>query len=210
MQEGVVQYLAQVLRGLSSGADPIRLLQDALSGAIAASGGRHGMIVGLVDGAPTVISASGTTPRVVLDTAARCMDEGRLCRGRDPAAGTGAIAEPIRVGQRVVGAVSIGGQPVALDAAPLPLFADAAGLALARRPTATRASVTDFSTALVEIGRDLDPTAVLGRMFDAAARLFGALGGFCVLPDGDGWRVAQHRGISAGSATPCVTPPCLP
>ena len=53
MQEGVVQYLAQVLRGLSVGADPIRLLQDALGGAIAAAAGRHGMIVGLVDGAPS-------------------------------------------------------------------------------------------------------------------------------------------------------------
>jgi signal transduction histidine kinase len=197
MQEGVVQYLAQVLRGLSVGADPVRLLHDALSGAIAACQGRHGMIVGLVDGAPSVIAASGTTPRVVMETAEQCINDGRLARRRDAAIGSGAIAEPIRVGHRVVGAIAIGGEPLGLDAAPIPLFADAAGLALSRRPSIGRASVPDFSDALLQISADLDQTAVLTRVFEAAETLFGALGGFCVVPDGDNWRVAQYRGITA-------------
>ena len=197
MQEGVVQYLAQVLRGLTVGADPIRLLHDAVSGAIAACNGRHAIIVGLVDGAPSIVAASGTTPKVVMDTAQACLAEGRLARRRDPAIGSGAIAEPIRLGHRIVGAIAIGGDPLNLDAAPLPLFADAAGLALSRRPSVGRASVPDFSDALLQIGADLDQTAVLTRVFEAAETLFGALGGFCVVPDGDNWRVAQYRGITA-------------
>src|SRR4051812_50098435 len=94
MQEGVVQYLAQVLRGLTVGADPIRLLHDALSGAIAASNGRHGIIVGLVDGAPSMVAASGTTPKVVMDTAEASLAGGRPARRPDPAIGPGAPPAP--------------------------------------------------------------------------------------------------------------------
>ena len=192
-----MQYLAQVLRGLSVGADPIRLLHDALNGAIAASNGRHGIVVGLVDGAPSVVAATGTTPKVVMDTAEACLAEGRLARRRDPAIGSGAIAEPIRLGHRIVGAISIGGDPLSLDAAPLPLFGDAAGLALGRRPSVGHASVPEFSDALLQIAADLDQTAVLTRVFEAAEKIFGALGGFVTVPDGDNWRVAQYHGITA-------------
>lgn len=196
-QEGGVQYLAQVLRGLTVGADPVRLLHDALGGAIAASHGRHGMVVGLVDGAVTVVAQTGTTPKVVREAAEQCIAEGRLSRRRDHQAGAGAIAEPVRMGHRIVGAIAIGGDALKLDSAPLPLFADAAGLALARRPQLGRASVADFSDAVLQIGVDLDQSAVLSRLFDSAELLFGALGGFCVIPDGDGWRVAHYRGITA-------------
>lgn len=197
MQEGVVQYLAQVLRGLSVGADPVRLLEDALGGAIVACSGRHGIVVGLVDGVPSVVAASGTTPRIVMDAARACMSEGRLARRRDQAIGSGAIAEPIRIGHRVIGAMAIGGDPLGLDAAPIPIFADAAGLALSRRPASGRASVPDFSEAIVRVGLDLDQATVFSRIFEAAEQLFGALGGFCVIPEGDGWRVAHYRGITA-------------
>jgi signal transduction histidine kinase len=197
MQEGVVQYLAQVLRGLTVGADPVRLLGDALGGAVSASRGRHGLVLGIVDGTPTVVAQTGTTPRVVIDAAEQCIAEGRMARRRDPAACAGAIAEPVRIGHRIVGAIAVGGDPVTLDSAPLPLFADAAGLALARRPAIGRASVPEFSDALLQIGVDLDQPAVLTRVFDGAERLFGALGGFCVVPDGESWRVAHYRGITA-------------
>jgi signal transduction histidine kinase len=200
MQEGVVQYLAQVLRGLTVGADPVRLLADALSGAISAGDARHGVVIGLVDGAPSIVSAHGTSPRVVMEAAEACIADGRLARKRDAAIGSGAIAEPIRIGHRIVGAISIGGDPVRLDAAPLPLFADAAGLALSRRPSMGRASVPDFSDALLQIGADLDQATVLNRVFESAELLFGALGGFFVVPDSnnkDNWRVAQYRGITS-------------
>jgi signal transduction histidine kinase len=197
MQEGVVQYLAQVMRGLTVGADPVRLLQDAVAGAVAASAGRHGLIVGLVDGTPSVVAATGTTPKVVMEAAESCIAEGRLARRRDAAIGSGAIAEPIRIGHRIVGAIAVGGDPLRLDSAPLPLFADAAGLALSRRPAMGRASVPDFSEALLQVAVDLDQSAVLSRTFDAAENLFGALGGFFVVPDGDSWRVAHYRGITA-------------
>ncbi|HET9443924.1 MAG TPA: ATP-binding protein [Acidimicrobiales bacterium] len=193
----MVQYLAQVLRGLTVGADPMRLLQDAVTGAIAASAGRHGIVVGLVDGAPSVLATSGATPKVVMETAQACMSEGRLARKRDVAIGTGAIAEPIRIGHRIVGAIAVGGDPLRLDSRPLALFADAAGLALARRPTMGHASVPDFSDALIQVGSDLEQASVLSRVFQAAERLFGALGGFCVIPEGDSWRVAQYHGITA-------------
>ena len=197
MQEGVVQYLAQVLRGLSGGADPLRLLSDTVAGAVAAAGGRQGIIVGMVDASPSVVAAAGAASKVLMDTAQAAMGEGRVTRGRDPATGSGAIAAPVRIGQRTVGAIAVGGDPLRLDGAPLPLFADAAGLALARRPSVGQCSVEEFSEALVTVGSDLDQAAVLTRLFEAGERLFGALGGFCVVPDGDGWRVAHYQGINA-------------
>jgi signal transduction histidine kinase len=197
MQEGSLQYLAQVLRGLTAGVDPATLLDDALHGAVAAGRGRNGMILGLVEGTPTVVSSTGTTPRVVLDAGNAAVLEGRMVRRRDQISGAGAVAEPVRSGNRVVGAVSVGGDPVTLDGAPLPVFADAASLILARRPAASGASVAEFSEALVQVGRDLDLAGVLLRMFDAAERLFAARGGFVVVPDGEGWKVAQTRGIGA-------------
>ncbi|MBW3615370.1 MAG: cell wall metabolism sensor histidine kinase WalK [Actinobacteria bacterium] len=197
MQEGVVQYLAQVLRGLSGGTEPLRLVSDTLAGGVAAASGRHGIIVGMVDGTLSVVAATGTTPRLVMETAQACISEGRLVRRRDQATGAGAIAAPVRVGPRTVGAIAVGGDPLHLDAAPLPLFADAAGLALARRPNAGQCSVEEFSDALLHLGADLDAPTVMMRMFEAAGRLFGALGGFCVVPDGEGWRVAHYQGITA-------------
>lgn len=197
MREGVVQYLAQVLRGVNSGADPARLLQDALAGAVHAANGRHGMIVALVDGVATPVVATGTTPSVVRETAQRCITDGRLARKRDAAAGTGAIAEPIRLAGQIIGAVAVGGDPVGLDAAPLPVFADAAGMALARRPAVHRASVADFSAEMLAAGENLDQAAVLSRAFDAAERLFGVVSGFVLVPDGPGWRVGHYRGLGA-------------
>ncbi|MGH9286222.1 MAG: histidine kinase dimerization/phospho-acceptor domain-containing protein, partial [Acidimicrobiales bacterium] len=39
--------------------------------------------------------------------------------------------------------------------------------------------------------------AVLTKAFDAAERLFGAQGGFFVLPEASGWRVSHYRGLTA-------------
>lgn len=192
-----MQYLAQVLRGLTAGIDPATLLGDALHGAVAAARGRNGLILGVVEGTPTVVSSTGTTPRVVLDAGNAAVVEGRMVRRHDQASGAGAVAEPVRSGNRVVGAVSVGGHPISLDGAPLPLFADSAGLILARRPAASGASVAEFTDAIAQVGRDLDQAGVLLRMFDAAERLFAARGGFVVVPDGEGWKVAQTRGVAS-------------
>lgn len=192
-----MQYLAQVLRGLSGGTDPLRLLSDAVAGAVAAAGGRNGIIVGVIDGAPSVITASGSSSKLVMETARAAMGEGRITRRRDPDAGSGAVAAPVRIGQRTVGAIAVGGDPMRLDAAPLPLFADAAGLALARRPAPLQYSVEEFSDALLHVGSDLEQALVLARLFEATQKLFGALGGFCVVPDGEAWRVAHYQGITA-------------
>ncbi len=197
MQEGSVQYLAQVLRGLTAGIDPATLLDNALRGAVASVGGRNGLILGVMEGTSTVVSSTGTTPRVVLDAGNAAVLEGRMVHRRDHASGAGAVAEPLRSGNRVVGAVSVGGDPGKLDAAPLPLFADAAALILARRPVTSGASVSEFADAVAQVGRDLDQAGVLMRMFDATERLFAARGGFVVVADGDGWRVAQTRGVGA-------------
>ncbi|MGI8792026.1 MAG: sensor histidine kinase [Acidimicrobiales bacterium] len=152
-----------------------------------------------MDGVATPVVSTGTTPSVVRETAERCIGDDRLARKRDAASGSGAIAEPIRLAGQVIGALAIGGDPVRLDSAPLPVFADAAGLALARRPTVQRASVADFSAEMLQVGEQLDEAAILPRAFDAATRLFGVTAGFALVPDGAGWKVGHYRGLDAAA-----------
>src|SRR5437764_576646 len=133
-QQLQTEHLHRVLGGLVAGTDPARLLNDALRGAVEAAGGRQGLLVGLVDGVSTPLASTGAVPRVVVDVAEGAISSGRLTRRTEPGGTTGAVGECLRVGDRVVGALAVGGNPRTLDPVQLPLFAHCASLALARRP----------------------------------------------------------------------------
>src|SRR5207302_10476103 len=123
-------------------------------------------------------------PAVVLDAADGAIASGRLVRRTERDGRQGAVAECLRVGDRVVGALAVGGPSTALDPVQLPLFAHCASLALARRPAMAATSVTEFLDALAGVASDLDGASVLVRVFDAAERLFGATAGFCAVFEG--------------------------
>jgi signal transduction histidine kinase len=193
--EPQTEHLQRVLRGLVAGADPIRLLDDALRGAVQAAHGRQGLLVGLVDGVSTPLASTGAVPRVVVDAADAAIAGARLARRTERDGKRGAIAECLRVGDRVVGALAVGGEANRIDPVQLPLFAHAASLALARRPTTAATSVTDFLDALAGVASDLDGASVLVRVFDAAERLFGANAGFCAVFEGSAVRIPHFRGL---------------
>src|SRR5437763_933415 len=138
------EHLQRVLRGLVAGTDPARLLDDALRGAVLAAQGSQGLLVGLVDGVSTPLASTGAVPRVVVDAADAAIASGRLARRNERDGKRGAVAECLRVGERVVGALSIGGEATRLDPAQLPLFAHCASLTLAKRPATAATSVTEF------------------------------------------------------------------
>lgn len=188
------EHLQRVVRGVVGGTDPARLLNEALRGAVAASGGRQGLLLGMVDGVPTPLASTGPVARVVLDAAEAAVATGRLAR-RGGSSGGSAVAEPLRVGPRVVGALAVGGDARSLDPAPLPLFADCASLALSRRPVAATTSAPAALDATAGLTTHLDRASVLVRLFDAAEALLGARGGLCALFEGDTIRVAQCRGV---------------
>jgi signal transduction histidine kinase len=187
--------LHRVLGGLVAGVDPARLLNDALRGAVQAAGGRQGLLVGLVDGVSTPLASTGAVPRVVVDVADAAIASGRLARRTEPGGKAGAVGECLRVGDRVVGALAVGGNPANLDPVQLPLFAHCASLALARRPATAATSVTAFLDALAGVATDLDGASVLVRVFDAAERLFGATAGFCAVFEGSAVRIPHYRGL---------------
>lgn len=189
--------LQVVLRGLNSGGDPAKLLHDALSGAVAASHARQGLLVGMIDGTPTPLASTGSIARVVIDAAEAAATTGRLSRKADRESGLHAVAEPMRLNGRVIGSLAVCGQIDTVDPTVLSLFADAASLVMARRPTATAVAVPEFLDALAGVAADLDRTTVLVRIFDAAEQLFGASGGLCAIFEGDRRRVtvAYERGI---------------
>ncbi|MBV8982552.1 MAG: PAS domain-containing protein, partial [Acidimicrobiia bacterium] len=184
-----------VLRGLVAGVDPVRLLEQALRGAVQAAHGRQGLLVGLVDGVSTPLASTGPVPRVVVDAADAAISSGRLARRTERDKKRGALAECLRVGDRVVGALSIGGDPGSLDPVQLPLFANCASLALARRPSTAATSVTEVLDAVAGVASDLDGASVLVRVFDAAERLFGATAGFCAVFEGSALRIPHYRGV---------------
>ncbi len=195
MAQEHTEHLQRVLRGLVAGSDPIRLLDEALRGAVQASHGRQGLLVGLVDGVSTPLASTGAVPRVVVDAAEGAIASDRLARRTERDGKRGAVAECLRVGDRVVGALAVGGDATNLDPVHLPLFAHCASLALARRPSTAASSVTDFLDALAGVASDLDGASVLVRVFDAAERLFGATAGFCAVFDGSAVRIPHYRGL---------------
>jgi signal transduction histidine kinase len=178
-----------------AGTDPLRLLDDALNGAVHAAHGRQGLLVGLVDGVSTPLASTGAVPRVVVDAADAAISSGRLARRTERDGKRGAVAECLRVGDRVVGALAVGGDAGSIDPVQLPLFAHCASLALARRPTTAATSVTDFLDALAGVASDLDGASVLVRVFDAAEHLFGASAGFCAVFEGSTVRISHYRGL---------------
>src|SRR5438270_10300026 len=189
------EHLQRVLRGLVAGHDPIRLLEEALRGAVQAAHGRRGLLVGLVDGVSTPLASTGAVPRVVVDAADAAIGKGHLARKTERDGKRGAVAECLRVGDRVVGALSVGGEAARLDPVHLPLFAHCASLALARRPATAATSVTDVLDAVAGVATDLDGASVLVRVLDAAERLFGATAGFCAVFEGAAVRIPHFRGV---------------
>lgn len=190
-----VDHLTAVLRSLTSGVDPGRLLQEIAVGAARAAGGAHGVIAGPVEGSTCTLAQVGSTPTAVCVAAEMAVTKerpARATRGNPP---VHAAAEPIRIGSRVVGALAVGGaQPI--DARVLPAFAAAAGVILMHRPAAASTGPTvEALDAVAQIAVDPDEARILVRSFVAAERLFGATGGFCAVTDGDAIRIAHLRGI---------------
>lgn len=190
-----LERLQKVMRGLAGGGDPMRLLHDALSGAVEAAGARSGLLVGVMDGEATPLASMGAVNETVHEAADAAISAGRLARRGDVKTGHHAVAEVVRVGGRVVGALAVGGQMSSLDPLSLMMYADACALVMARRPAVTSASTPEFLDALARVGADADINNVLVRIFDAAEKLFGAKAGFCALFEGDHARIAHFRGI---------------
>jgi signal transduction histidine kinase len=172
----------------------MRLLSDTLAGAVVGSGGRQGLLLGVADGEVVPLASSGAIPAAVREAAEAAIDSGRLSRRRDTASGLQVVAEPVRIGPRIVGALAVGGD-LSVDPSILLLYADAAALVMARRPSVSTASVPEFLDALARVGADHDRSTILVRLFDAAERLFGARAGFCALFEDQGARIAHYRGI---------------
>ena len=187
------EQLQRVLRRVVAGADTARLLHDTIRGAVATTRARQGLVLGLVDGATTPLAATGPVGRVIVDAAEGAIASGRLAR-RSSETGS-ALAEPVRVGSTIVGALAVGGDGRRLEPGLLSLFADATSLVLSRRPPSASVSPSDVLDAVASISAGVDRANVLVRQLDVAERLFGARSGFVALAEGDGLRVAQTRGI---------------
>ena len=72
--------LQRILRGLTAGTDPGRLLHQALSAAVQAARGNLGLLLGLVDGVGTPLASTGTVPPLLTEVADAAIASGRLAR----------------------------------------------------------------------------------------------------------------------------------
>lgn len=204
-------HLGGVLRGLAGGVEPGRLLVEALNGAIAVAQGRQGMVMGLVDGAPVAVTATGTMPSVVRQAAEDAISTGRTSRRRQPETGAGAVAEPVRAGARIVGAIAVGGDPGLLTTVGLSSWADVVALILSRVPTPSSGapSAVQVMDAMADVGSDLDHAGIVNRSFAAARTLFGAQGGLYMLIDEDRARIAHVENIDLESIRAVATTPAF-
>lgn len=190
------ERLQRIIRGVTTGTDPARLLNEVLVAALTAARGNDGLLMGVVDGDVMPLATSGTPSGVLLDAAEGAISTGRLTRRTAKSSSDSAAAEPLRVGDRVVGALAVSGEPFSIDLTVLPLYGSVAALVLGRRPAP--ASGIDSGVvldALATLYTEPDQASVMVHLFDAAEQLFGSRGGFCALQEGDSVRIAHHRGI---------------
>jgi len=184
-----------VLNGLAAGAEPDKLLREAATGAVAASRADDGGILRLAGGDCTVVA--GHLSAAALETGRSAVTDGRPVRRRDRESGLLTAAEPLRAGQAVIGALVVTGPPDRLDGSALPVFAAAAATVMKRHVAATPEALPELLESLAVVARDLDASAMSGRILEAARDLFGVDCSLCAL-SGDGpVRVSQFRGIDA-------------
>jgi signal transduction histidine kinase len=193
------ERLQATLRGLAFGAEPTRLLHDALAGAVAATKAREGVILRVQNGAIHSVASTGSAGQYLAEAGRDAIKSERMVRRRDDATGMVAAAEPIRAGSRVLGAVVVGGGMQSVEVTPLSLFADATALVLLRQPVAAGAAVPELLDTLSLVASSMDTATTMGHIFDAATRMFGATSGFCALADGTTMRIAAYRGLEQDS-----------
>ena len=191
MSDIVLERLQRALRGVVAGGERSRVITETLEGAVDAARASGGVLLALVDGQPTVVGRTGTDGAAATEAARAAMLSGRLTRrrfGGDPLL---AVAQPVRSGSRIVGALAVAGPGRTLDPAPLPVFADLATLALACRPAGGEIvtptpTPSDVLTAVATVAAQLDRPSVLVRTLAAAEELFGTRAGCCVMADAEG------------------------
>jgi PAS domain S-box-containing protein len=196
MADPAFERLQSTLRGLAFGADPTRLLHEAMAGALAACKGHDAAVFRVVNGAVQSVASSGSAGAYIAEAGRDAIGTERMVRRRDPNSNVVAAAEPIRSGSKVLGALVVGGPLNTLEVAPLSLFADACALVLLRQPTASPAAgLPDVLDTLSDVAASLDAGTTMAHIFDAAARLFGATSGFVALADSGTTRIASYRAL---------------
>ncbi len=190
-------HLQRVLRGIASGADPGRLLHQVVVGAVDAGRGRHGVLVGVVDGTSLPLAATPDVPASAVAAADAAVTTGRLAR-RSNGERASAVAEPIRAGTRVVGALAVSGELRQLEPGGLALFADCASIVLSRRAVTPTVGAAELLDALSRAALEQDHASVLERLFEAAEALFAAQAGFAATVEGSTARILFARRIDRG------------
>jgi len=165
---GVLEHVQRVLRGVASGTDASRLLHQVLGGALQAAGGRHGMVAGVVEGAVVPLAVTEHPPAVLVQAAEAAVDTARLARRHDQATGMAAIAQPVLVSGRPIGAVAVAGPLDDLDPPALEPLADCTAVVLGRRLPAAPVGMIELLDALTQAAAEVELRAVLDRLLAAA------------------------------------------
>jgi signal transduction histidine kinase len=143
----------------------------------------------------TPLASTGAVPPVLTEVADAAITSGRVARRSTRDGRRSAVAECLRVGNRTVGALAVTGRAAVLDPRPLGVYADCASLALAHRPPPAPASATELLDGLARVAGELERSAVLARILEAAETLFGARHSFCAVTDGAAIRISHIRGL---------------
>ena len=190
MSDIVLERLQRALRGVVAGGERARVVTETLEGVVDAARASGGVLIAMVDGQAAVVGRTGTDAGVATEAAKAALLNGRLTRRRSSGEPLMAVAQPVRSGNRIVGALAVAGPGRTLDATALPVFADLATLALACRTgggeiVTPSPSPADVLSAVASVAAQLDRPSVLVRTLAAAEELFGATAGCCVMADRD-------------------------
>src|SRR5829696_6390832 len=105
MTDIVLERLQRALRGVVAGGERARVVTETLEGVVDAARASGGVLIALVDGHPSVVGRTGTDVAVATEAATAAVLNGRMTRRRTGGNTLLAVAQPVRSGNRVVGAL---------------------------------------------------------------------------------------------------------
>ncbi|HMC43246.1 MAG TPA: hypothetical protein VKI20_09565, partial [Acidimicrobiales bacterium] len=109
-----LERLQTILRALTAGGNPERVLTQVLDAVVAEAGGTYGIVGRVSDGrvvplASTALVGVAGSGKRLLEAAQAAITSRRLVRQKEGSSGSEILAQPLRFGQRSVGALVIGG-----------------------------------------------------------------------------------------------------
>lgn len=168
-------------------------LRELLLAVVRAGHGDEALALGATEGDPREAAALGKTETFLRVATQEALQTGRASGRSDPTTHRSAAALPVRVGDRVVGALGAAGPQATFEPEALEAATDLAAIALGRSHPGGAVAAAAEALSAVAAAEHLD--AALDAALAAVEPLFGGSGGFICRSRSGRLQVSRFRGF---------------